>query len=81
MSMTISIREPFPDRVPGLSFAAAAPDLWRVAASDGALLGHIRRREIGGVERFSSRRLLPGGRHGIDLGEFWSPRDAAEVFR
>lgn len=81
MSPTISLREPFPAQVPGLRFAAAAPDLWRVATSDGAVLGHIRRHELGGVERFSARRLLPGGLRAIELGEFWSSRDAAEVFR
>jgi hypothetical protein len=78
---TIAIREPFPEQLPGLQFAAAAPDLWRVAGTDGAVLGHIRRRDVGGVARFSARRQLPGSLQGFELGEFWSPRDAAEVFR
>lgn len=81
MSPTIAIREPFPSQVPGLRFAAAARDLWRVATSDGSVLGHIRRHEFGGVERFSARRVLAGGVRTIELGEFWSSRDAAEVFR
>ncbi len=77
----ISIREAFPEQLPGLRFAPAAPDLWRVASNDGSVLGHIRRHDVGGVTRFSARRQLPGSLQGFDLGEFWSPRDAAEVFR
>ncbi len=72
-------REPFPIAIPGLHISAAAPGLWRVARADGAVLGHIER--PGDSERYHARRLLPGGLRSVPLGEFWSPRDAADVFR
>ncbi|QEO15785.1 hypothetical protein FLP10_16180 [Agromyces intestinalis] len=75
-------REPFPVAVPGLSFAAAAPGLWRVASATGAVLGHIERRaEVGDDERFVARRLVAGTARTMPVGEFRSSRDAAEVFR
>ncbi|WP_350349708.1 hypothetical protein ABIQ69_07335 [Agromyces sp. G08B096] len=75
------VREPYPADVPGLRFTLAAPDLWRVAAADGALLGHIERRTGPAGERFRARRLMPGLVRSVELGEFWSSRDAADVFR
>jgi hypothetical protein len=72
-------REPFPVNVAGLAISAAAPGLWRVARADGAVLGHIER--AGESEPYRSRRLLPGGIRSTPLGEFWSARDAADVFR
>lgn len=74
-------REPFPDRVPGLLIFPAAPGLWRVTRPQGAVLGHIEQRGAGDELRFGAKRLVAGGIRSIDLGEFWSPRDAAEVFR
>ena len=81
MSATIlaPLREPFPVTVTGLTISAAAPGLWRVARADGAVLGHIER--AGESDRYRTRRLLPGGIRAMPLGEFWSPRDAADVFR
>ncbi|MRG58639.1 hypothetical protein GE115_01945 [Agromyces sp. CFH 90414] len=77
----VPAREAYPGEVPGLRFTPAASGLWRVATADGTLLGHIERRPVAGGERYRSRRLLPGLVRSQDLGEFWSPRDAAEVFR
>lgn len=65
----------------GLSIVTAAPGLWRVALIGGPVLGHIELRERDGEERFVARRLLRGGVRSIELGEFWSPTDAAECFR
>ncbi len=65
----------------GLSIVTAAPGLWRVALIGGPVLGHIELRELDGAERFVARRLLRGGLRSIELGEFWSPTDAAECFR
>jgi hypothetical protein len=72
-------RAPFPVSVAGLTISPAAPGLWRVARIDGAVLGHIECAADG--ERFRTRRLLPGGTRSMPIGEFWSPRDAADVFR
>ncbi|UOE45318.1 hypothetical protein [Agromyces larvae] len=75
-------REPFPEAVPGLRFAAAAPGLWRVASATGAVLGHIERRTgLDADERFVARRLVTGTARTMPVGEFRSSRDAAEVFR
>lgn len=74
-------REPFPVVVPGLTISAAAPDLWRVARPNGAIVGHIERHGRDDRERFRARRVVPGGIRSIDLGEFWSPSEAAELFR
>jgi hypothetical protein len=74
-------REQYPADVPGLRFAAARPGLWRVAAADGTVLGHIERVAADGGERFTARRVRPGAVHALELGRFWSSRDAAEVFR
>ncbi|WP_127793637.1 hypothetical protein [Agromyces sp. LHK192] len=74
-------REHFPGAIPGLRFTPAAPGLWRVAAADGSLLGHIERRGTVDGERFRSRRLRPGTSRPLELGEFWTAEDAAEIFR
>jgi hypothetical protein len=65
----------------GLSIITAAPGLWRVALIGGPVLGHIELRQRDGEERFVARRLLRGGLRSIELGEFWSPTDAAECYR
>lgn len=72
-------REPFPITIPGLRISPAAAGLWRVARADGVVLGHIERGSES--ERYRTRRLLAGGIRSMSLGEFWSPRDAADVFR
>ena len=74
-------REPFPVAVPGLAISPAAPDLWRVARQSGTVVGHIERHGRDEGERYLARRVLPGGIRSIDLGAFWSPREAAELFR
>jgi hypothetical protein len=73
-------RETFP-AVPGLTITAVAAGLWRVARNGGPVLGHIQRRRRDGVERYAARRMLGGGIRAMELGEFWSPTDAAECFR
>jgi hypothetical protein len=73
-------RETFPARVSGLTITPAAPSLWRVSRTGGAVLGHIELRHDGGVERYASRRLVSGGIRSMPLGEFWSPSDAAACF-
>ena len=80
-SNTTRTREPFPDDVPGLQISPAAPGLWRVTRPQGAVLGHIEQRGFGDEVRFGSKRLVAGGIRSIELGEFWSSRAAAEVFR
>jgi hypothetical protein len=72
-------REPFPVAVAGLRISPASVGLWRVARADGVVLGHIER--AGTAERYRARLLLAGGMRSMPLGEFWSPRDAADVFR
>ena len=74
-------REPFPLDLPGLRFDPVAFGLWRVSRTSGAVLGHVERRPHGGGERFCARRMAPGAASTRELGEFWSPRDAAECFR
>lgn len=74
-------RERFPAEVPGLRFAAARSNLWRVAAPDGTVLGHIERVAADDGERFLARRARPGLARAIELGRFTTSRDAAEVFR
>jgi hypothetical protein len=76
-----SLREHYPADIPGLRFAAARPGLWRVAAADGTVLGHIERVAAEDGERFLARRARPGLARAIDLGRFCTSRDAAEVFR
>jgi hypothetical protein len=73
-------RETFPARVSGLTITPAAPRLWRVSRTGGAVLGHIELRHDGGVERYAARRLVSGGIRSMPLGEFWSPSDAAACF-
>lgn len=74
-------RESFPAPVSGLTVTPVAPSLWRVSRTGGAVLGHIERREVGGLERWAARRLVSGGIRSMPLGEFWSPGDAVECFR
>lgn len=74
-------RERFPADIPGLRFATARSNLWRVAALDGTVLGHIERVAAEDGERFLARRARPGLAHAIELGRFSTSRDAAEVFR
>ena len=74
-------RESFPAAPPGLTILAVAAGLWRVARIGGPVLGHIERRRVGDLDRYAARRLLVGGIRAIELGEFWSPADAAECFR
>jgi hypothetical protein len=78
---TSNVRERYPSEVPGLRFATAAPGLWRVAAADGTVLGHIERVAAEDGERFLARRVRPGVARSMELGRFWNSRDAAEVFR
>ncbi len=73
------IRESFPAVPAGLTIAPVAPALWRVSRPDGAVLGHIERRGTGGP--YAARRLVSGGVRWMELGEFWSPGDAADCFR
>jgi len=83
MSATMLARphETFPVRMPGLTITPVAPGLWRVSRTAGAVLGHIELRDHDGLGRFAARRLVNGGIRSTPLGEFWSPRDAAECFR
>jgi hypothetical protein len=74
-------REPFPLALPGLRFDPVAPGLWRVSHASGTVLGHVERRLRSGEERFAARRMAPGATAPRVVGEFWSPRDAAECFR
>lgn len=74
-------RDAAPPAPCGLSIVTAGPGLWRVARIGGPVLGHIELRRRDGEERFAARRLLSGGLRSIELGEFWSPTDAAECFR
>ena len=74
-------REAFPAALAGLTIVAVGPGLWRVARTSGQVLGHIERRRVGDLDRYAARRLLVGGIRSIELGEFWSPADAAECFR
>lgn len=78
---TADRRDAFPSTPRGLSIITAAPGLWRVARIGGPVLGHIELRRRDGEERFAARRLVGGGIRSIELGEFWSPTDAAECFR
>ncbi|QAY73837.1 hypothetical protein ET445_11265 [Agromyces protaetiae] len=74
-------REEFPAEVRGLRLVAAAPDVWRVTARDGAVLGHIDRTIVDGSPRYRARRRSPGRTTLVELGEFWNGRDAVDVFR
>src|SRR6218665_1605721 len=73
------LREPCPEAVRGLTFAPAAPGLGRVTRADGLVLGHIERRSDS--ERYRVRRMRAGTLRSLPVGEFWSPREAADVFQ
>ena len=72
-------RESFPAVPAGLTITPVAQALWRVSRAGGAVLGHIERR--GGSGPYAARRLVRGGIRSMELGEFWSPSDAADCFR
>lgn len=72
-------RESFPAVPTGLTITPVAPAVWRVSRAGGPVLGHIARRD--GAGPYAARRLVRGGIRFVELGEFWSPRDAAECFR
>ncbi|MWV58160.1 hypothetical protein [Rathayibacter sp. VKM Ac-2754] len=57
------------------------PRLWRVAATSGAVVGHIELVDDPRGERFRARLLRDGMPSGAEIGEFWSVDDAVEVFR
>jgi hypothetical protein len=80
-SLLTQPRESFPAELSDLTITPAGPALWRVSRVAGAVLGHIERHDDDGFARYSARRLVSGGIRSIPLGEFWSPRDAAECFR
>jgi hypothetical protein len=80
-TMLARSRESYPAQVTGLTITPVAPSLWRVSRPGGAVLGHIERHDDDGPERFAARRLVSGGIRSMPLGEFWSPRDAADCFR
>lgn len=82
LSRTPSTRtEPFPVAMAGLTITPVAAELWRVSRTGGPVLGHIAHRDVDGRARYSARRIMSGGVRALPLGEFWSPRDAAECFR
>jgi hypothetical protein len=74
-------REAFPAELVGLTITPVTPALWRVSRTGGPVLGHIELRDVDGQFRYSARRIVNGGVRASPLGEFWSPRDAAECFR
>lgn len=74
-------REPFPVALGGLTITPVAATLWRVSRTGGPVLGHIEHHDVDGRARYSARRLVSGGVRALPLGEFWSPRGAAECFR
>src|SRR6218665_2422847 len=73
------LREPFPEAVRGLTFTPAAPGLWRGKRAGGLVFGHIEQRA--GSERYGVRRMRAGPLRSLPVGEFWSPREAADVFQ
>ena len=74
-------REAFPIALVGLTITPVAAALWRVSRTGGPVLGHIEHRDVDGCARYSARRVVNGGVRALPLGDFWSPRDAAECFR
>lgn len=74
-------RAAFPVALVGLTITPVAAALWRVSRTGGPVLGHIEHRDVDGHARYSARRIVSGGVRAWPLGEFWSPRDAAECFR
>lgn len=75
------LRGAFPVELVGLTISPVTPALWRVSRTGGPVLGHIELRDVEGHPRYSARRVVNGGVRASPLGEFWSPRDAAECFR
>jgi hypothetical protein len=75
------LREAFPVELLGLTITPVTPAMWRVSRTGGPVLGHIELRDVDGHFRYSARRVVNGGVRASPLGEFWSPRDAAECFR
>ena len=75
-------REPFPDRRTAASRSRLPRPICGESHDRAARsLGHIERHGRDDRERYRARRVLPGGIRSIELGEFWSPREAAELFR
>src|SRR6218665_471149 len=73
------LREPFPEAVRGVGAPRGARGLGRGKRADGLVLGHIERRSDS--ERYRVRRMRAGTLRSLPVGEFWSPREAADVFQ
>jgi len=65
-----------PTRWRGYRLLRVGPDLWRVCARDGIVVGHLARAETGAYE---ARRFRPAARRFESIGSFWSVDEALET--
>lgn len=59
----------------------AAPRLWRVAGSDGLVIGHLGVRGDGAVRRFHALRYRPRSHGFVEIGAFWTAQEAVDCLR
>lgn len=81
MPLTLDARPSGPPvltRFPALRLVAAAPDLWRVVARSGRVIGHLQAIGEDPDTRYRARRFRAASRAFRDLGDFWSADDAVE---
>lgn len=66
---------------PGIKLVRAAPRLWRVVATGGRVIGHLREVSAPSGVRYRAERFHAATRVFRALGEFWSPDDAVDCLR
>ena len=65
----------------GIEIIPRRGGLWRVARTDGVVLGYVERITEEGGTRFRAKRMLLRAAGFSIVGEFWSADDAVEALR
>ena len=65
----------------GLDIVPRRGALWRVARSDGLVLGYVERFDEGGSTRFRSKRMVGRAAGFTVIGDFGAADDAADALR
>lgn len=65
----------------GLAIVARRGALWRVARSDGLVLGYVERIDDDGGTRYRSKRMLGRAAGFTVIGDFGAADDAVEALR
>jgi hypothetical protein len=80
-TMTFTSAEPAEALHGGLTLVQLHDDLTRVTLPSGEVLGYIERFMHPQGERFRAKRFMARQRRFVEIGEFWSRRDATDCFR